>query len=130
MPDDKKDKKVKTKINPKIIKEYEQEGIPMGYNSPEEYFNDFYGPMLKKGGMPTSQKKSKDKDPYMSRNEFKPGFYDQSDKPPITDDTMYGTGRKSMEPTYPIPDDAMSYSSGGSVTVKAKLVKTKPTKLY
>jgi len=79
------------------------------------------------------KKKTKNKsneDPYTSRNEFKPGFYDQPDKLPITDDTMYGTGRKSMEPTYPIPDDTMSYSNGGSVMVKTKLGKNKITKLY
>jgi hypothetical protein len=78
--------------------------------------------------MPT--KKSKAKDSYASRNEFKKGFYDQADKPPITEDTMYGTGRKTLEPTYEIPEDTMSYSTGGSVTVKTKLGKTKPTKLY
>lgn len=75
-------------------------------------------------------KKSKDKDPYTSRNEFKKGFYEQSDKPPITDDTMYGTGRKTTPPTYEIPEDNMSYANGGSVTVKTKLAKTKATKLY
>jgi len=78
--------------------------------------------------MPT--KKSKDKDPYISRNEFKKDFYNQKDKPPITEDTMYGTGRKTTEPTYEVPEDSMSYSAGGSVTVKTKLGKTKPTKLY
>ena len=57
MPGEEKKPGTKTKINPKIIKEYEQEGIPMGYDSPEEYYNDFYGPMLKKGGM---MKKAKD----------------------------------------------------------------------
>ena len=62
MPGEEKKPGTKTKINPKIIKEYEQEGIPMGYDSPEEYYNDFYGPMLKKGGM---MKKSKMK-PSMS----------------------------------------------------------------
>jgi hypothetical protein len=75
-------------------------------------------------------KKSKNKDPYTSRNEFKKGFYEQADKPPITDDTMYGTGRKTTPPTYEIPEDTMSYSKGGSVMVKTKLGKNKATKLY
>ena len=42
--------------------------------------------------MADKKNKSKTKAPYLDRNEFKKGFYDQSDKPPITDDTMYGTG--------------------------------------
>ena len=75
-------------------------------------------------------KKSKNKDPYTSRNEFKKGFYEQADKPPVTDDTMYGTGRKTTPPTYEIPEDNMSYANGGSVTVKTNLGKTKATKLY
>jgi hypothetical protein len=75
-------------------------------------------------------KKSKNKDPYTSRNEFKKGFYDQSDKPPVTEDTMYGTGRKTTEPTYETPAETMNYSHGGSITVKTKLGKTKVTKLY
>jgi hypothetical protein len=39
--------------------------------------------------------KSKTKDPYLERNEFKKGFYDQPDKPPITAETMYGTDKTS-----------------------------------
>jgi len=78
--------------------------------------------------MPT--KKFKNKDPYTSRNEFKKGFYNQPDKLPVTEDTMYGTGRKTTEPTYETPEDTMSYSAGGSVTVKTKLGKNKATKLY
>ena len=35
-------------INPKIIREFIDEGIPLGYTSPEEYFDDFYGPFAKK----------------------------------------------------------------------------------
>jgi hypothetical protein len=66
--------------------------------------------------MPT--KKSKDKDPYTNRNEFKKGFYNQPDKPLITEDTMYGTGRKTTEPTYEIPEDIMSYSKGGKIKIK------------
>jgi len=35
-------------INKKIIREFIEEGIPLGYKSPEEYFDDFYGPFAKK----------------------------------------------------------------------------------
>ena len=35
-------------INKKIIIEFIEEGIPLGYSSPEEYFDDFYGPFAKK----------------------------------------------------------------------------------
>jgi len=38
-------------INPSIVKEFIEEGIPLGYNSPEEYYEDFYGIMgMEKGG--------------------------------------------------------------------------------
>ena len=33
-------------------------------------------------------------DPYLSRNEFKPGFYDQKNKPPVDAETMFGKGTK------------------------------------
>jgi hypothetical protein len=56
VPKEEKKPGTKVKINPKIIAEFEKEGIPLGYDSPEEYYNDFYGPMLKEGGMPKSQK--------------------------------------------------------------------------
>jgi len=45
--------------------------------------------------MADKKSKSKTKDPYLERNEFKKGFYDQPDKPPITAETMYGTGKTS-----------------------------------
>ena len=67
-----------------------------------------------------ADKKSKNKDPYTSRNEFKKGFYDQPDKPPVTEDTMYGTGRKTTPPTYEIPEDNMYYSHGGKIKVNRK----------
>jgi hypothetical protein len=57
VPKEEKKPGTKVKINPKIIAEFEKEGIPLGYDSPEEYYNDFYGPMLKDGGM---LKKAKD----------------------------------------------------------------------
>jgi hypothetical protein len=80
--------------------------------------------------MANKKKKKSKEDPYTSRNEFKKGFYEQSDKPPITDDTMYGTGRKTTPPTYEVPPENMNYSKGGSVMVKTKLGKNKATKIY
>jgi hypothetical protein len=49
-------------------------------------------------------------DPYLSRNEFKPGFYDQP-KPPVSYETLKGTAAK------PIPNvtDTQSFADGGSV---------------
>ena len=49
-------------------------------------------------------------DPYLSRNEFKPGFYDQP-KPPVSYETLKGTAAK------PIPNvtDTESFADGGSV---------------
>jgi hypothetical protein len=79
-------------------------------------------------------KKSKDKDPYTSRNEFKKGFYNQPDKRPITAETMYGTGTtRQLDESIMSPDDSMLVEykqSGGSVMVKTKLGKNKATKLY
>jgi hypothetical protein len=48
------------------------------------------------------------KDPYMSRNEFKPGFYDQ-EKPPVSYESLKGTAAK------PIPNvtDTESFVEGG-----------------
>lgn len=53
------------------------------------------------------------KDSYLDRNEFKPGFYDQKDKPPITPSTYYGTasGKTSFEPPIIDPDTSMMQSS-------------------
>jgi hypothetical protein len=56
-------------------------------------------------------KKLKDsmaKDPYMSRNEFKPGFYNQKDKPATTVETVKGTGA-----TAPKITDTESFMEGG-----------------
>ena len=55
------------------------------------------------------------KDPYLKRNEFKKGFYDQKNKPPITAETMYGKGTKRvLEQEEISPDDSMMrYKSGG-----------------
>lgn len=71
-----------------------------------------------------AEKKSKKKikaleDPYTSRNEFKPGFYDQVSKPATTAETMYGKGT-TRELEYPVvdPDTSMMVNAmmdGGSV---------------
>ena len=47
-------------------------------------------------------------DPYLSRNEFKPGFYTQKDQPPVTAETMFGKGTKRQF-EYPTvdPDTSM-----------------------
>jgi hypothetical protein len=47
-------------------------------------------------------------DPYTSRNEFKPGFYDQKDKPATTVETIKGTGA-----TAPKITDTESFKEGG-----------------
>ena len=63
-------------------------------------------------------------DPYLSRNEFKEGFYDQS-KPPVSYETLKGTAAK------PIPNvtDTESFADGGSVRgQKAIQVKKKQFK--
>ena len=44
-------------INPKVVKEFIEEGIPLGYETPEDYFEDFYGPIgLKEGGITSLEK--------------------------------------------------------------------------
>ena len=58
-----------------------------------------------------SKKKTKQKkDSYTSRNEFKPGFYDQKDKPATTVETIKGTGA-----TAPNITDTESFVGGGEV---------------
>ena len=56
-------------------------------------------------------KKEIAEDPYTSRNEFKPGFYDQKDKPATTVETIKGTAAK---PTPKITDTE-SFVGGGEV---------------
>ena len=59
----------------------------------------------------SDKKKAKSKkDPYTSRNEFKPGFYDQKDKPATTVETIKGTGA-----TAPKITDTESFVDGGEV---------------
>jgi hypothetical protein len=52
--------------------------------------------------------KTMGEDPYTSRNEFKPGFYDQKDKPATTVETVKGTGA-----TAPKITDTESFMEGG-----------------
>jgi hypothetical protein len=82
-------------------------------------------------------KKSKDKDPYTSRNEFKKDFYKQKDKPPVTAETMYGTGTtRQLDESIMSPDDSMlvEYRKGGGLIAKGcgKVMKDrkKVTKMY
>ena len=49
-------------------------------------------------------------DPYLSRNEFKEGFYDQP-KPPVSYETLKGTAAKQI----PNITDTESFADGGSV---------------
>ena len=68
-------------------------------------------------------KKSKDKDPYTSRNEFKEGFYNQPGDRPITPETYYGTasGKTMFEPEIMSPDDSMLVEyrqRGGKIKTK------------
>jgi len=75
---------------------------------------------LKQLGLPENTKAVQDsktgkvsvvskEDPYMSRNEFKEGFYDQKDRPPVSYETLKGTAAK------PIPNvtDTESFKEGG-----------------
>jgi hypothetical protein len=76
-------------------------------------------------------------DSYLSRNEFKEGFYDQPDRPPITAETMYGTGTtRQLDESIMSPDDSMlvEYRKGGGLIAKGcgKVMKDrrKVTKMY
>ena len=72
-------------------------------------------------------------DPYLSRSEFKPGFYTQKDQPPITAETMYGKGTKrqleypTVDPDTRMMQDAQGMAQGGSVRGQKNIqVKKKP----
>jgi hypothetical protein len=76
-------------------------------------------------------------DPYLDRNEFKPGFYDQPDRPPITAETMYGKGTtRQLDESIMSPDDSMlvEYRKGGGLIAKGcgKVMgdRRKVTKMY
>jgi hypothetical protein len=69
-------------------------------------------------------------DPYLSRNEFKEGFYNQPSQPAITAETMYGKGTKrGFESPIVDPDTSMmqNMAEGGSVRGQKNIqVKKKP----
>jgi len=57
-------------------------------------------------------------DPFLSRNEFKEGFYEQPSQPATTAETMYGKGTKrGFESPIVDPDTSMmqNMAEGGSV---------------
>jgi len=57
-------------------------------------------------------------DPFLSRNEFKPGFYSQPSQPLTDAETMYGKGTKrGFESPIVDPDTSMmqNMAEGGSV---------------
>jgi len=64
----------------------------------------------------------KSKDPYTSRNEFKKDFYKQKDKPPVTAETMHGTGTtRQLDESIMSPDDSMLVEykqKGGKIKTK------------
>jgi len=61
-------------------------------------------------------------DPYLSRNEFKPGFYDQP-KPPVSYESLKGTAAKPIANVT----DTESFADGGSVRGQKNIqVKKKP----
>ena len=66
------------------------------------------------------------KDPYLERNEFKPGFYDQPSRPPITAETMYGKGTtRTLEYPTVDPDTSMMMNrkKGGMTKGQKKVSK-------
>ena len=71
-------------------------------------------------------------DPFLSRNEFKEGFYSQPSQPATTAETMYGKGTKrGFESPIVDPDTSMmqNMAEGGSVRgQKAIQVKKKQFK--
>ena len=60
-------------------------------------------------------------DPFLSRNEFKEGFYSQPSQPATTAETMYGKGTKrgfeypTVDPDTKMMQDAQGMADGGSV---------------
>ena len=72
-------------------------------------------------------------DPFLSRNEFKEGFYSQPSQPATKAETMYGKGTKRgfeypiVDPDTKMMQDAQGMAEGGSVRgQKAIQVKKKP----
>ena len=60
-------------------------------------------------------------DPFLSRHEFKEGFYSQPSQPATTAETMYGKGTKRgfeypiVDPDTKMMQDAQGMADGGSV---------------
>jgi hypothetical protein len=60
-------------------------------------------------------------DPYLSRNEFKEGFYEQLSRRATNAETMYGKGTKrgfeypTVDPDTKMMQDAQGMADGGSV---------------
>ena len=76
-------------------------------------------------------------DPFLSRNEFKEGFYSQPSQPATTAETMYGTGTtRQLDESIMSPDDSMlvEYRKGGGLIAKGcgKVMsnRRKVTKMY
>ena len=72
-------------------------------------------------------------DPYLSRNEFKEGFYSQPSQPATTAETMFGKGTKRgfeypiVDPDTKMMQDAQGMAEGGSVRGQKNIqVKKKP----
>jgi hypothetical protein len=72
-------------------------------------------------------------DPFLSRNEFKEGFYSQPSQPATTAETMYGKGTKRgfeypiVDPDTKMMQDAQGMAEGGSVRGQKNIqVKKKP----
>jgi hypothetical protein len=72
-------------------------------------------------------------DPFISRNEFKEGFYEQPSQPATTAETMYGKGTKrgfeypTVDPDTKMMQDAQGMADGGSVRGQKNIqVKKKP----
>ena len=72
-------------------------------------------------------------DPYLSRNEFTEGFYDQISKRPVDAETMFGKGTKrgfeypTVDPDTKMMQDAQGMAEGGSVRGQKNIqVKKKP----
>ena len=72
-------------------------------------------------------------DPFLSRNEFKEGFYSQPSQPLTDAETMYGKGTKRgfeypiVDPDTKMMQDAQGMADGGSVRGQKNIqVKKKP----
>ena len=72
-------------------------------------------------------------DPFLSRNEFKEGFYSQPSQPLTDAETMYGKGTKrgfeypTVDPDTKMMQDAQGMAEGGSVRGQKNIqVKKKP----